>query len=380
MARGEHAKLMPSAARRWMTCPGSVAMVEAAPERRTGYDVQGTACHTLLADLLRAGAPPEQFTGMELLTEDGPVLVTEEMVGWVRDAARWVEFALAAHPGTLLRVEERVIVGAAFGCPGELWGTPDIVLVRPDLLTVVDAKFGWVDVDGYDNPQVSLYAIGVAHDYGWTHDMYELGILQPRSTPPVTVEILTRAELEDRRDRYRPKIAAALQPAAALIPSDECTGCDARGQCPTFQAWAKERAVLALTEPRSIALDRLAEIVEAAPRIRAALTAAEDFALRRLALGFDVPGWKRVAGKHGHRKWANEADAVRVLGMLAEPEQFMTKPELISPAQAEKALKMPRHVLDNLAPAPEGAPTLAREDDPRPALPPVFEYEEKKNG
>lgn len=378
MARGEHAWLSPSAAHRWMVCPGSVSMVEAAPERKTGYDMQGTACHTLLRDLLAAGAPPEQFLGMELLTEDGPVLVTEEMVGWVRQAAAWVELALVAHPDTVLRTEARVVVGAAFGCPDMLWGTADIVLVRPDLLTVVDAKFGWVDVEAAENPQLSLYTIGEAHSYGWKHDMYEQAILQPRSTPPVRVEMLTRAELQDRRDQYRSKIRAALDPAAALVPSEECRGCDAAGGCPAYQQWAQDRADLVLRPPESIKLDRLAAVLDAAPRIRKALDAAEAYALQRLALGDPVPGWKRVKGKRGNRKWTNEADAMRTLGLLEDPEKFLTKPELISPAQAEKVLKLPRHVLDNLAPAPEGAPMLVREEDPRPALPAVFEYEKEK--
>jgi hypothetical protein len=363
-----------------MTCPGSVSLVEAAPERRTGYDDQGTACHAFLADLLRVGAPPEQWTGNTLLptSENGlgaPVEVTEEMVGWVRQAATWVLYVLASFPETVLRVEQRVIVGAAFGCPDALWGTPDIVLVRPDLLTVVDAKFGWVDVAAHENPQLSLYTIGEAHRYGWQHAMYEQAILQPRSNPPVNVEMLTRAELQDRRDQYRPRVLEALNPAAPLIPSDECRNCDAAGMCPAYQEWAKQRAALALAEPKAIGLARLGEVVAAAPRIRAALVAAERYALQRLELGFDVPGLKRVAGPRGHRKWVDEREAYYVLGMLAEPEEFLTKPELISPAQAEKKLRVPTHWLDSLAPAPSGAPVLAPEDDPRPALPPVFDDE-----
>ncbi len=371
---------MPSAAHRWMTCPGSVSLVEAAPERRTGFAAQGTACHELLANLLRVKAPPEQFLGMDLLTEDGALEpVTEDMVAWIRQAALYVELAVAAHPGTVLRVEERVVVGAAFGCPDMLWGTPDIVLVRPDLLMVVDAKFGFVDVEVEGNPQLSLYAIGVAHDYGWTHEMYELVILQPQATPPVSIEMLTRAELQDRRDRYRPRIAQALAPSAPVVPSEECRWCDAAGLCGPHQSWAARNAALALIEPRSIEPTKLGEIITAAPRIRAALKAAEGYALQQLALGRDVPGWKRVAGKKGNRKWANEADAAKVLGLLAGPETFFTTPELVSPAQAEKKLRLPLHILDNLAPAPKGAPTLAREDDPRPALPAVFDYEETDN-
>lgn len=387
MARGEHAKLMPSRAHRWMTCPGSVVMEEAAPERRTGYEGPGTVCHMMLANVLRRRILPEQYLGEfidpeteEYTTRDypGAIEVTSDMVEWVQHAASWVEFAVAAHPGTVLRVEEPVIVGAAFGCPDALWGTPDIVLVRPDLVTVVDAKFGFEDVEVNGNPQVSLYTIGVAHDYGWRHEMFELGIVQPRSNPPVSIEMLTRAELEDRRDRYRSAVQAALRPQAPLVPSDECPRCSAAGMCPAYQEWARSRATLALAEPETIELAKLGQVVAAAPAIRSALKAAERYALQRLALGFDVPGLKRVAGKRGNRKWANEEDAQRVLGMLMDPERFMTKPELVSPAQAEALLKLPRHVLDNLAPAPEGAPMLVPEDDPRPALPPVFDYEPDK--
>jgi hypothetical protein len=68
------------------------------------------------------------------------------------------------------------------------------------------------------------------------------------------------------------------------------------------------------------------------------------------------------------RKWGNESAAgeklVEIIGVDAA-----FKSTLISPAQAEKALKKEdRGILDDLVIKPAGKPTLVPESDKRPAI------------
>jgi hypothetical protein len=80
-----------------------------------------------------------------------------------------------------------------------------------------------------------------------------------------------------------------------------------------------------------------------------------------------VPGWKLV-NKRATRQWANEDQATDVLAkVIPEAELFVTK--LITPAVAEKVLKkLGTKLPDDLVVAVSSGSTLAREEDPRPAV------------
>lgn len=372
----QHARLGPSSAHRWMTCPGSVAMIGAGPDRSSEAARRGTACHTLLGVWLR-GDEIEHLIG---LTEpETSIEITSEMVVMVKDTAKWLFHYVASYdPMPVVLNEKHIEVGRAFGCPDDLWGTADLVAVSAEEILIADAKFGFIDVDVEGNEQVSLYAIGEAEERGWPDVRYKLAILQPQSDPPWKVEVLSRAELEDRRQRYLPRVKAALQPSAPLVPTERgCEWCSAAGRCPALQRRAGEVASrLYADPPESLSVDALGEILDDAKLVRDALDAAERYALQTMTLGARVPGWKRVKART-HRQWTDPAAAEEMLLKAgAESEDIRPPPKLISPAQAEKLLNLPRRSLDDYAPAPEGEPVLARERDPRPALDSPYGHEE----
>jgi hypothetical protein len=80
-----------------------------------------------------------------------------------------------------------------------------------------------------------------------------------------------------------------------------------------------------------------------------------------------VPGWKLV-NKRAMRQWANEDQADDILSkVIPKDELYVAK--MISPAQAEKVLKkLGTKLPDDLVIAVSSGSTLAREDDPRPAV------------
>lgn len=361
-----------------MTCPGSPALSKVVgSDYATEAARRGTACHLLLGAWLR-GDEIDRLVGV---TEpETRIEVTDEMVAMVKDVAKWLfhyvgDRLYRCQP--IVRSECRVEVGRAFGCPEELWGWADLVVVSDDEILVADAKFGFWDVDVEGNEQVSLYTIGVAEEYGWPDKTYKLAILQPQSNPPFKVETLTRVELEDRRQQYIPKVKAALQPNAPLVPTERgCEWCPAAARCPALKRRVDKIAEIIFSEPpESLTVDQLGATLRDADMVRNALKAAERYALQAMTLGTEhFPGWKRVAA-NTHRQWMDEVIAEAMLSDYGKDDDLWVR-KLISPAQAEKKFNLPRRSLDAYAPAPPGEPVLVRDSDPRPALDSPFGREE----
>jgi hypothetical protein len=83
--------------------------------------------------------------------------------------------------------------------------------------------------------------------------------------------------------------------------------------------------------------------------------------------GQPVPGFKLVQ-KRANRQWVNDDEAQAALARLGLDDTELTVTKLVSPAQAEKALKKRKLALPGeLAVAVSSGTTLAPESDPRPA-------------
>jgi hypothetical protein len=193
-----HAKLAPSAAKRWMECPGSVAMSEGIPNTSSVFAAEGTAAHELCAHCLETNDDPATFLDMwiDIHAADGQsrfvdldeppseenryFQVDEEMVDGVRMYVEHVRSLIG--PDTILSVEERLDMTHI---DEQIFGTGDATVL--DLasrhLHVVDFKYGkGVAVDADSNPQLMLYAAGAARRHH-NHQIAKLTvhIVQPRA-------------------------------------------------------------------------------------------------------------------------------------------------------------------------------------------------------
>jgi hypothetical protein len=93
----------------------------------------------------------------------------------------------------------------------------------------------------------------------------------------------------------------------------------------------------------------------------------EHLVTERILQGGSFKGYKIVAGR-ASRSWANTEATVEVLKPLLGDKLF-TEPELISVAQAEKALgKKNKDALEGLVNKTTGKATLVPESDPRQPL------------
>ena len=152
---------------------------------------------------------------------------------------------------------------------------------------------------------------------------------------------------------------------------DHCRWCAAKPVCPLLTG-AVDRALKASLQ--NIDAAQLAAMLEQAPLIEDYLTGVRALAHQMLENGERVPGFKLVQ-KRATRQWvdADEAKAALAALVLRETarsleEMELMETKLVSPAQAEKALKKRKLELpDELVVAVSTGSTLAPESDPRPA-------------
>ena len=245
-----HADLAPSAAHRWMRCPGSVPMSKGIGDRGSSYAAEGTWAHKLAEVRLE---------GRESLTEDE----TADLVGLTGET--YDTAAMADHVGYYvdyvrglggdLFTEQRLSLTAITGEEGAA-GTADAVILRGSELVIADLKYGQgVKVDAVENPQLTIYA-GAA--LGTFAPMMEeelaqirLIIIQPR-LDHVSEWVLTPAELEDRLAVISKAAAEARREMATddmdqwhFCPGlSQCRFCPARGRCRELARFALTAAGL----------------------------------------------------------------------------------------------------------------------------------------
>ena len=151
---GAHAPLAPSAAHRWIECPGSIPLCSNVPDVESRFAAEGTFAHNIAAECLGADCDAVHFLG----TTDGTFTCDEDMAGYVQEYLDEVRALLI--DGATLMVEERVSLE---GLIDDCHGTADAIVLSGDgkELDVFDFKYGaGIFVGADDNPQLRIYGLG----------------------------------------------------------------------------------------------------------------------------------------------------------------------------------------------------------------------------
>lgn len=370
---GEHARLSPSSAHRWIHCPASVLLAEDAgqvPDEDSPYAAEGTRAHVLAE--IEASRHFGWIDDLEYKRRRDTwkaTLVGEHEERDMQEAAdgyvTLLQSIVDANPGAVVLLEQRMNTGVP-----SCWGTGDAVVIASGFICVVDLKYGTgVEVVAEMNPQLMLYGVGALDTFDIIGEVEDVCVYvyQPRRNH-VDTYCLTATELRAWRDSIIPVAEAALQGGAEFGPSeDACRWCPVAGEC---SARARFVAVRDFGEPALLNPEQLAQAVAQIPNIRRWCQQVEERALTKAySEGVELPGLK-VVRSNGRRQIKDDALAIQTLidnGFKAEQvANFSIKSfgdlERLLPKDELNAL------LGDIITKTEGKPSLVPLDDKRPAI------------
>lgn len=399
-----HARLSPSSSKRWMTCPGSVRLIESLdlPETFNRYAAEGTVAHEIHENGLVTGNNAAAYIGAVMTVDGFKFTVTDSMADAVQTSLDYVRDRIACHEEWGYTVELRVEVRASLeylGIPGLDGGTSDIVLLVWDgdtliEMEVIDYKHGaGVAVEAEHNTQALCYALGSAkpvekHITADTNIC--ITISQPRAIHregPIRVWEVTVKELFNwEEDELVPKAEATLEPDAPLVPSEDgCRFCKAAGQCPALYNKTQEIAIADFAEdkfpdPKVMSAEQKRTILDHADMLRSFVVAVENQVKLEMDHGSkDYDTGYKLAYKTVHRRLTEDAkdpDFSPLYDYLEEEDFYEQK--LRPLGDIEKALKKhmkPKEVgklMATLTEKPEPGMVVAPLKDNRKAVQPTM--------
>lgn len=388
-AQRTHARLSPSKAHQWAVCTASTWFIEAnqhrlPPDRSSAFADEGTTAHEVAESLL-TGKPNK-------MPKKG---VTAEMLTHCRRYVKWVK-------GLELDMEVESPVPIWYDEGEEYHGHVDVLCWREDEaglreIHVIDFKYGkGQKVFAEHNHQMAIYAVGAIKskwgEYRCENTPISLTIYQPRCQKDegegdYSTWKTTWAELDLWVTKnIEVPASIVLNPKAQHLlkfsPGEKtCRWCPAKSICEARAAWMfdetpiKEMVLQGAEAPPPdwIADHMVATVVGKKNVLKGYIDELCEYALQRHNMGKPVAGTKLVKGK-GSRVWTNTADVTNFLSShKVWSYDYMTEPELKSPAQIEKSIEegdiiLSREAIEDLqklVKRVEGAPVITTLDDKR---------------
>ena len=391
-----HSTIGPSAASRWMNCPGSVALCATLPKRTSTYADEGSAAHALGEKYLRGQMVNLPTRKGWWLVQDGrewylekakpksgvAFEVTQDMIDAVQVYVDHIDGIASEHKA----YEKKLTLDWLH--PG-IFGTMDCGILDGDMYHVIDYKHGaGVAVEVEDNPQMMIYALGALGKRAAKTAIktVRLTIVQPRKPHPdgpVRYWDIDYADLYDWAENVLIPAAKATElENAPFVPGEkQCRWCEASRQskCPALLGAVQDVAGMSLIspivetprlpDPGSLTVADKARVLALAGLLETWIDNVRASALEEAPAGVQFPGLKLVH-KITRRRWRDEAQVAAALQPALGDEIWDTK--LRSPSQIEKLLgKGGKEALAQLTESPIGDLTLAPESDRRRAVDPL---------
>ena len=349
--------LSPSAAARWIACPGSENIIRQLPRLpSTPAAEEGTLAHKFaawtLAGTLQDALGVTPINGMP--PEPEQALATDEMLSGAQTYADSTFAKICEIFGT--EVPQILIEG---GCGYSerlirIGGRLDFAAVSKEAVVVVDYKFGGGFVSVHRNPQLFTYALCMLQRFGVEPKRIIIGIVQPRSEATDFAEHGAMwAEYDaDGFGSIAEDIKVAAREAcnaderSPRATGSHCKYCPARSVC---RAAIGEKLLLAAIAAGESQMsedatnEQIGQWLAALKEIDYARDDLTRIAKARMEKGEAVPGWRLQRRKS--MRWpeaVTNGTVDEVAGWLAEnlsakAEDFIAR-SVKSPAQMAKVL------------------------------------------
>lgn len=365
---GRHARVSPSASKRWLNCPPSVVLCESVPEEPSVYAEEGQLAHQIgelkLQKLFQALARSTFSGRMNKLKAHE--LYQPEMQ---EHADTYVEVVRSKMCEDCADISIEVEIDLSEYIP-EGFGTCDCLIAGKTKLTVIDFKYGaGVPVSAYENEQMMIYALGAYRKFEWLYPIREVEmiIVQPR-LDSITDYTMGIKDLLEWGESIKPIAKMAFDGLGELKAGDHCRFCNVKSTCRARADQYKELTAFNNALPPLLSNEQIGDVLAVAEGLAAWVKDLQEYALAALLKGEDIRGWKVVAGR-SNRKFADVEKAFRVLVASGIEEAMLYTREPIAMGATEKLVgkKVFKELLEDagLVIKPEGKPTLAKSSDAR---------------
>ena len=391
-----HAKLSPSSSKRWMTCPGSVALIEklAPKETPNRYAAEGTVAHEVGEKCLLENKIPDDFLGLRFTVDGFTFTVDDNMIEAVDEYVHYIRDRIT-HADTKVDMEVEVWCSLeSLGLPGLDGGTSDTILINHGqrCIEVIDYKHGQgVAVDVENNTQAMHYGLGAAIELVISQDDdwdIVLTIVQPRAHHPdgrIRSWHLTSNDLFEWQDNELiPAAQATQEDDAPLVPSEDgCRFCPVAGNCKALYNKTQDLAIAdfkdnTFPDPVTMTAEQKTVVMDHATMIKAYIVAVENQIKLEMDGGStEYEGHYKLVHKTTHRKFTEDAldpDVGDLLTYLVHDQVFIKKPLALGAIEKnlKKALgtKAAKEIMGDLTMKPEGGLVVAPIADKRKAAQP----------
>ena len=370
----KHAKLSPSAALRWINCPGSIKLSEQCPPPGSSeYAEEGTTAHSLAELKIRCvtGQIEKEHVKNTLASIEASSYYCGEMneatTFYADHVIEIYNEGARRDPAAELMAEQRFSLDAWVP---DCFGTSDAVVIAGNTIEVIDLKYGkGVKVDAIENPQLRLYGLGAADLFEdiYDFDTVRMTIIQPRLNHVSTEEL----SLEDLRkwgeEVVKPAAALALDEDQAPVKcGDWCRWCPAKAVCRTRAEEQLKLAQKEFADPELLTPEEIGDVLARGEALKKWVADVEEYVYSRALAGEHIDGWKLVAGR-SVRKYSDELKVAETLQKAGFPEAMLYERKLLGITAMEKLVgkKKFAETLGDLIVKPEGKPVLVPESDER---------------
>lgn len=375
-----HAKLSASGSDKWMTCTPSMRMEESFPDQQSDFSREGTFAHDVFESMvkryLKQITSKEYIARWETLQQNN--FWSESLLDYVTAAydraVERIDHAKSVCDDPMFMVEQRLDFSPWVP---KGFGTGDLVIVTNEYVEVLDLKYGkGIYVDGENNSQMRLYALGAYNQFGMIYEVKTVRtlVLQPRLNNYSGEEIKIEELIDWAYNKVKPAADLAWNGEGELVAGSHCTQsfCRARFTCPkrAEASLAVAQSEFALVEPKLLTLAQIADILPKADLAINWLNDVKAYALEQAVGGVEVPGHKLVEGR-STRRYGSMDDVANRLRDEDIDEALVYERSLLGITAMEKALggrKQFDRLLGDLIVKPAGKPTLVPSSDKRSAI------------